>query len=42
MQETELMRKDKAIEDFYQQNQFIQNAQQKQERTNAQQLAPIA
>ena len=29
MQEQELYRKDKAIEDFYTQNQFIQNAQQK-------------
>jgi hypothetical protein len=26
MQEQELLRKDKAIEDFYTQNQFIQNA----------------
>lgn len=29
MQDTELVRKDKAIEDFYQQNQFIQQAQSK-------------
>lgn len=27
MQDAEMQRKEKAIEDFYQQNQFIQNAQ---------------
>ena len=38
--ENEMSRKERALEDFYQQNQFIQNAQKNQ--VNAGVLAPIA